>query len=92
MPYRVLTGRRAIVTGASSGIGRAISCELVNRGANVVLVARRADRLEQLQTELAAKPGETQAVIGDVDSSRDALRQQVLPAEPSTVGKGWTSW
>src|ERR1700738_409119 len=43
----------ALVTGASSGIGKAISRELVKRGWQVVGVARSADKLEQLQKELS---------------------------------------
>jgi uncharacterized protein len=44
----------AIVTGASSGIGREIARGLAERGHGVTLVARRADRLEELATELRA--------------------------------------
>ncbi|MDX6554042.1 MAG: hypothetical protein QOD86_237, partial [Miltoncostaeaceae bacterium] len=43
-----LTGRTAVVTGASSGLGVTFARALAGAGANVVLAARRADRLEQL--------------------------------------------
>jgi 3-oxoacyl-[acyl-carrier protein] reductase len=52
-----IKGKIAIVTGASSGIGRAIAHELANNGVDVVLVARGADRLEAAATEIAARYG-----------------------------------
>ncbi len=47
-----LAGRTAIVTGASSGIGRHIALTLASAGANVVLAARRRDRLAEVQGEI----------------------------------------
>ncbi len=51
-PPRTWNGKIALVTGASSGIGRAVSRELVGLGMKVVGAARRTDRLRELQIEL----------------------------------------
>lgn len=48
-------GRTALVTGASSGLGVDFARELADRGANVVLVARRQDRLEAVADEIRGK-------------------------------------
>lgn len=48
-----LAGRRAIVTGGSKGLGKAITAELLSEGASVVICARHADELEAAGAELA---------------------------------------
>lgn len=64
--------RTIIVTGASSGIGRAAARLLAAEGANLVITARRADRLETLRTELSDTPGAVMPLPGDIRSEAHA--------------------
>lgn len=69
-----IAGQLALVTGASSGIGEAIARRLAADGANVVLWARRAERLTRLAEAISAQSGVT-VDIGVVDiRDRDAVR------------------
>ena len=58
-------GQKVWITGASSGIGEALAHELSNRGANLVLTARRSDRLEELRAQLS-DPTRVHVVPGDL--------------------------
>jgi short-subunit dehydrogenase len=65
-----------LVTGASSGIGAALSRRFARRGEHVVLVARRRPLLEQLAAEIAAAGGSAEAMPCDV-TDRDAVGASV---------------
>jgi NADP-dependent 3-hydroxy acid dehydrogenase YdfG len=77
---RFFTGKTAIVTGASSGIGRATAATLARAGAAVVIHARRQDRLEKAASEIAAQGGKALAVAGDagVPGDIDRLLERTL--------------
>jgi thioester reductase-like protein/short-subunit dehydrogenase len=68
-PKGPLRGRHVIVTGASSGIGRAASIAVAERGATVFALARNADALDQLVAEIRANGGQAHAFTCDVTDS-----------------------
>jgi len=76
-----LTGRVAIVTGASAGIGEAIAITLAEEGASVVLAARRLDRLQATVSALTEAGYEAVAVQADVSRFEDV---QAVAAEATT--------
>jgi NADP-dependent 3-hydroxy acid dehydrogenase YdfG len=63
-----IQGKVVIITGASSGIGEATAKELASNGAKLVLAARRAERLEQLQQEIQTNGGQAIFKVTDVTS------------------------
>lgn len=68
-------GPWAVVTGASDGIGREIAVQLAEAGLNLVLVARRKERLERLADELRSKHGiQTRAVDADLTDTAGVQR------------------
>jgi NADP-dependent 3-hydroxy acid dehydrogenase YdfG len=72
MPHDSLKDTVALVTGASSGIGEATAKALAERGASVALVARRAERLEQLAGEIAEAGGTALPIEADVSDHGQA--------------------
>lgn len=84
MTRRYLRGARAIVTGASSGIGYALAIALAREGARLVVVARREDRLVQLAEAIGAVNGGIEAVVGDI--TEPDTRQKALDAARARYG------
>lgn len=72
-----LDGQRALVTGASSGIGQGCALALGEAGAHVVAAARRADRLAETVEEIKARGGSAEALVLD-QSDLDALRPALM--------------
>ena len=88
-----IEGRRALVTGATGGIGKAIACALHERGAHVLLSGRREDVLDELVSELGGERAE--ALPADLASANevDALleragRVDILVAGAALPGSG----
>ncbi len=71
-----LANKSVVVTGASSGMGKAIVELFAKEGANVVAVARRRERLEELAASLKDAPGKVAVYAGDV-SKREACEAMI---------------
>ena len=66
-----MQGKVAIVTGASSGIGRATALKFAREGCRVAAVARTASKLDEVVREAASFGGEIKAIVADVTSTAD---------------------
>ncbi len=73
-PALELSGRVALVTGASSGIGQAVALKLASLGADVALTGRRAEPLEAVAREVKALGRRALVVTGDVRDEAHAAR------------------
>ena len=63
-----LSGRRAVVTGATSGLGAAMASALAGAGAEVVVGGRDAERAEQVVSAIRSQGGSASALLGDLDT------------------------
>lgn len=70
---RQLEGKVALITGASSGIGRAAAVVLAQRGAKIVAAARRQSELDEVVAEITAQGGIAAAIVVDVTREADII-------------------
>lgn len=69
-----LDGRVAVITGAGTGLGAATARLFVREGAAVTLVGRRAEKLAEVESAIAASGGRALSVPGDVSDPETAER------------------
>jgi NAD(P)-dependent dehydrogenase (short-subunit alcohol dehydrogenase family) len=80
-----LTGRTAVVTGATRGLGRAFAAALGEVGANVVIVGRDADAAAEVEADLTANGTEAISVLGDI--TERAVVERVLRTSVDRFGR-----
>ena len=76
-----LKGRVAVVTGASSGLGRSMAEAFAEQGANLVIMARRFDRLQELKGELEKMGAKVLAIECDVTDTKKVNRAAEITEE-----------
>ncbi len=79
-----MQGKVALITGASSGIGRATALKFASEGASVALVARRAEKLAEVVETIEAQGGRAKAIVADV--TRPAEIERVVRETVETFG------
>lgn len=85
IPTLELEGRTAVVTGASSGIGRAVAEHLGAAGAHVVLGGRTADALDRVAATIGDAGGSAHAVVGDIRAPEAAA--ELVDAAVADTGR-----
>jgi NAD(P)-dependent dehydrogenase (short-subunit alcohol dehydrogenase family) len=89
-----IAGRRVLVTGASSGVGRAVAKAFVWEGASVAMLARRGDALRELASEQGDRTIPIVADVSDPDSAQAGVREALdalggLDAVVNAAGVGF---
>ncbi len=80
-----LTGKTAIITGASGGIGKATAIAFAKEGCNLVIMARREEKLREVAAECEALGGRTSWLVGDAGKEQTAIDTVKLAVD--TFGK-----
>ena len=80
-----LTGKVALITGASAGIGYAAALALASEGAKLILTARRQERLETLAAEVRRLGGEAVCLAGD--AREEAVAEQAVATATGQFGR-----
>lgn len=80
-----LSGRVALITGASRGLGKAMALALSEAGATIALVARNSDALDEVKQDIEAAGGRASRFTADVSREEDVLKLQ--DEVTATVGK-----
>ncbi|HZF47883.1 MAG TPA: SDR family oxidoreductase [Polyangiaceae bacterium] len=79
-------GGVVLITGASSGIGRALALQIAHRARAIALVARRKDRLEELKSELLTRNPSLRVAVSAADITKPEAREAMLAAVEAEVG------
>jgi NADP-dependent 3-hydroxy acid dehydrogenase YdfG len=89
--YFGLEGKRAFVTGASSGLGAYFAETLAAHGANVLLAGRRSDALEQVARRIGERGGNASTLVLDVTQaeSREALSSALGDVDECVTNLAW---
>jgi 3-oxoacyl-[acyl-carrier protein] reductase len=82
---RALEGKSALITGAGTGIGRAIALAFAGEGASVMLAGRRAELLEAVKQEVQSLGGTAHVRAADVSVQREA--QELVDAAKAAMGR-----
>ncbi len=80
-----IAGKVVLITGASAGIGWACAVALAREGANLVLTARRRERLDELATAVQQAGGKAVSIVGD--ATDEAVAQLCVDTAVQTFGK-----
>jgi NADP-dependent 3-hydroxy acid dehydrogenase YdfG len=72
------SNKNIVITGASSGIGYALALELASQGANLILAARRKDRLQELAKRIESNGGQALVTAADVTKEGELTNAREL--------------